>query len=701
MTSDPGEEADLLDRAGVEATAAAHYAAAEELLRRALERRRAAGDGRATAWTLTLLARAILPARTPERVLELLEPAVEELADLAPDPAFVALEAQLGRALFLGDQHRRALEVLERVLEAAEHADLRDVLADALVTRGSALCAIGRLQEGLGVIEIGERLARANGLGFTVMRAINNRAGVLFDFDLPATIELCREGVAVARRVGDRSSLFSLGALLGFGLWISGDLDGALASFEAGLADEPEPADRLVLLDGAIIVRAARGEPVGEQLAELERLAVGMSDWNVIWTTVDAPAWVAFCEGRLEEAGRRWREGAMRNPIQSTGWLQQAAGASLLLGDAGTAAADLATLDASGFHTPFLELQRRRIRAGLAALEGRTPEAARTYRDVLREMLARGYAWDHAIVCIEMVTLVSPSEPETVAESAVARATLERARATPFLERLDARPGAARPATRSDPGSRRRRMRERRLPRHRMHARRMPRPTPRSRRRRREDPAASARGRRWSQAGRSRAPRRFSDGPPAVPSPLTSHRSAWWSARTAGRRTDRGASSAGAARPRWRCCARRVAPRTSRTCASAANVRRRSQPGPPPPRRADRGVAGPAEPGHGARRGASARHGPLRRPCGLHDARGGPGRGGHPGAPLPLLRPVPRRHRPLRRDRREVHRRRGHGGLGCADRPRGRRRAGRPRRPGPRRAPSGRWVPRSRRAPGS
>ncbi len=57
---------------------------------------------------------------------------------------------------------------------------------------------------------------------------------------------------------------------------------------------------RLVLLDGVIIVRASRGEPVAEQLAELERLAVGMSDWNVIWTTVDAPAWTAFCEGRLD-----------------------------------------------------------------------------------------------------------------------------------------------------------------------------------------------------------------------------------------------------------------------------------------------------------------------------------------------------------------------------------------------------------------
>ena len=60
----------------------------------------------------------------------------------------------------------------------------------------------------------------------------------------------------------------------------------------------------------------------------------------------------------------------------------------------------------------------------------------------------------------------------------------------------------------------------------------------------------------------------------------------------------------------------------------------------------------------------------------------------------------PRGHRALRRHGREVHRRRGHGGLGRADRPRGRRRAGGPRRPrAGRRGPHGRWRPtrRSRR----
>jgi len=418
--------------------AAGRHAAAEDLLRRALALRKQAVDTHATVQTVTRLGAALLWARHPDRALEVLEPAVGEFADLAPDPAFVALEAQYGRALFLSDEFRRALEVMERVLEAAERADLVGVLADALVTRGSALGFVGRIREGLGVIEIGERLARTNGLTSTLMRAINNRASSLYDFDPPATIELTREGLELARRVGDRGALFAMRGLLGFGLQLTADLDGALASFEAGLAEEPEPADALVLADGVIIVRAARGEAVAEQLAELERLAVGITDSNTAWTTVDAPAWVAFCDGRFDEAARRWREGAARMPGVAPGWLPAAGSASLASGDAAGAASHLAALDATGLHTPALELHRGRLRAGIAALEGRSSDAARGYRDALQGMLDLGLAWDHALATVEMAVVMGHSDPVVGAAVAIARPVLERARAAPFLARLDA-----------------------------------------------------------------------------------------------------------------------------------------------------------------------------------------------------------------------------------------------------------------------
>ena len=83
--------------------------------------------------------------------------------------------------------------------------------------------------------------------------------------------------------------------------------------------------------------------------------------------------------------------------------------------------------------------------------------------------------------------------------------------------------------------------------------------------------------------------------------------------------------------------------------------------------------------------GAQARLGALRGSGRLHDARRGPRPGGDARAPLALLRHGAPGHRPVRRHRREVHRRCGHGGLGRPSRAGGRRRASRACRARPRR----------------
>ncbi len=69
----------------------------------------------------------------------------------------------------------------------------------------------------------------------------------------------------------------------------------------------------------------------------------------------------------------------------------------------------------------------------------------------------------------------------------------------------------------------------------------------------------------------------------------------------------------------------------------------------------------------------------------FHDRLRGPRRRRDTRAPLPLLRHLARDHRALRRHGREVHRRRGHGGLGNSDGDRGRRGTRRASGPRPRR----------------
>ncbi len=102
------------------------------------------------------------------------------------------------------------------------------------------------------------------------------------------------------------------------------------------------------------------------------------------------------------------------------------------------ALADLEALDATGVHGPWLDARRISIRAGLAALDGRTADALGSYADAQRRFRDLGVALDEALTAIEMATLLDPTLPEVRAAADAARDFLERVRARPFLDRLEA-----------------------------------------------------------------------------------------------------------------------------------------------------------------------------------------------------------------------------------------------------------------------
>ena len=202
ITIDPGDRAGLLDLAGEAGAAAGHFAAANAAFEAALELRRDLGDRLATAATLVRMASALLTARQAQRAIALLESTMPELADVADDPAVVGLRAQLARAYMLIGDSKRSLDLVDGVLGVAERQSLSELLADALVTRGTALTSLGRFVEGIGVIEIGERLAQSMDRTWIVLRAMNNRVAVLEDawLDQRVYAQLSREAMSLARR---------------------------------------------------------------------------------------------------------------------------------------------------------------------------------------------------------------------------------------------------------------------------------------------------------------------------------------------------------------------------------------------------------------------------------------------------------------------------------------------------------------------
>ena len=460
VTTDAAEQAELLELAGGSAAVAAHHDRAEAFLRRAIEIRRQLGEPGPTARVIAGLGSALLPWKTQE-ALAVLEPAAAEFADLAADPGIVVLHGQLARARFLADDFRPAMiEVVDRVLEAGEHLDLVPLVADTLVTKGSALLFMGRGYEGMGALEAGQKLAEVKGLEPIAFRALINRSALLADDDPRAALETSREAIAMGRRLGQRYGIVLALDNLAWAALSTGDWDEATAELDGALAEDLAPADRVVALADRYMFQACQDEPRAEALARIDALmadapisggfATGIRFW--------CQAWEALAAGRLDEASAVGRRIGQQSLQDRSAAYQLAARAALWARDGEGARADLEAVEGLGSHGRRAKAIRCALRAGLAALGGRPAEALAGYRDALRDWRDLGLAWDEALTAIDMATLLDPAEPEVRAAADRAREILAGLRAAPFLERLEAamaRAGetaaAARPAVGGPP----------------------------------------------------------------------------------------------------------------------------------------------------------------------------------------------------------------------------------------------------------
>ena len=438
VTTDPTETAELLELAGQTASRAGHHDRADRLLRDAVERRHNLDDRPATVRATTALGWALLNAvRTPD-ALRVLEPAAAEFRDLAADPATIGLGAQLSRAYFLGGEMRRAIEVAEPVLEAAEHADLAAIVADLLVTKGTALCGLGRVTEGLAVLEAGRHLAEARNFGGTLFRANVNRSEIEASRDPRAALEVARTWLPLAKRLGIREM-----ATLGNGAESAirtGDWAWALDRLEEAITDDLETSDRAFLVPIQIAIEATMGKPPGGGLEEFEQEIdrLGLSADPSLRANVDlAIAFTAFADGRLADARDAWRKSGAFLVTNQPRVLLPAARAALWLRDIAGAQEDLADLDAGGVHGPAIEASRVTIRAGLAALAGHAAEALVLYRDALAAWRDLGLAWDEALTGMDMAILLDPADPEVAAAADTAREILVRLEAAPLIKKLD------------------------------------------------------------------------------------------------------------------------------------------------------------------------------------------------------------------------------------------------------------------------
>jgi class 3 adenylate cyclase/tetratricopeptide (TPR) repeat protein len=434
LALDPADEAELALRAGHAATAAGHYAEAEGLLRDAVAKLAALNDEAGLDRAVTALATSFVEAQRFSDAVELLMPLLGNAADFTARPDLIAAGAQLARASMLRFEYDSAIAAADRVLPAAEHADLGIVVADLLVTKGTALTMAQRTQEGLALIHAGRELGESLGANLVVLRAIANQAFATEWISPRQGFDAMRAGLALARRVGHRgfmqiAAYNSASAALSLGEWAWLD-----TIVEDLIDEEMAAADRAM---GAVMVtafRAARGQPRQDLLEYLRASDRTETVAQIMFDTAEAHDAVA--EGRYEEAISRfrtgdWGTGASENlmmPTHLASWIR----------DQATLEELSSTVRRLGHHGATADALLLTIDAALAALRGAADEALETYERALDAWRTLTMRFQEALVGIDMAALLDQRRPEVRAAMATSRSILSELGARPFLDRLDA-----------------------------------------------------------------------------------------------------------------------------------------------------------------------------------------------------------------------------------------------------------------------
>ena len=162
---------------------------------------------------------------------------------------------------------------------------------------------------------------------------------------------------------------------VGYTGFLVGDWDAGAGRARRCPRRRPRPARPPRAPSNALIIRACRGEAVGEGLHELDTL-IADADAQIQSMVMDAEASTALAQGR---PGRCAVRSGLPSPTSR--WpSRRPPSTRALVGRCGPATSSPSgrtspRLDETGVHGPVVEVRRTTLRAGLAALEGLTADA--------------------------------------------------------------------------------------------------------------------------------------------------------------------------------------------------------------------------------------------------------------------------------------------------------------------------------------
>jgi class 3 adenylate cyclase/tetratricopeptide (TPR) repeat protein len=445
LTEDDDTRARLFEQAGRAAWLAADADAAMERLNVAIELHEAAGRSEEAAQASSVLAEALAMLDRVDDGVSLLERALTKLAEAGEPRAATA--TQLARMYFLRGDIPGALSATEEALAIAEPLQAWEVLAAALVARGTAYFFTDRPEEGAALLQRGRTLAFEHDLQMVAIRAQNNLAVNLVRADrVEEGVEEFTRGLELARARGDRpwEHLIITGrnhALFRLGRWDEAAEIGERLLIEAA-DDLPVMTETCVVL--AMLYRE-RGDREG-----LERVAalagrVDTADAQVRAFGLVGQTVVAQARGRHDEALQIARELLPQADPTTRGYgYRHGLEAAWTLGDEAELERLIAEVHALPpvLVPPSLSAHASRYEGLLAARRGDSAAGSERLDGAVATLRELGYRYETACALLDRGEIALGSDKEAASDLSEARTILAHLGAKPMLERLDRAVGA-------------------------------------------------------------------------------------------------------------------------------------------------------------------------------------------------------------------------------------------------------------------
>ena len=288
-----------------------------------------------------------------------------------------------------------------------------DLTADTLITKGTALAEVGRVLEGRGVIQAGIDIAERQGWPAIALRGRVNLTYVLALRDPRQAMATAKAGFEDAQRLGIRALQATLHVNAADSAIRVGEWDWAIEVVEPLLATGARGRGPInALMSVLLTIRALRGE-VTE--AELERPR-GSARGRCPIARSRSPGASPGCRPTSPAGGgttssARCLELVSFDRISGTAYLFLAGRVAVWRRDTAALRRLIDRHEGCGVHGQAISAERVTMRAGLAALEGRTTDAHMGYREALDRWRDLGLEWDEAMTGLEMATVLDRPSP--------------------------------------------------------------------------------------------------------------------------------------------------------------------------------------------------------------------------------------------------------------------------------------------------